>query len=72
MVNIGSGFSDQLRFDIWQSRSTIVGELAESVAFVAQIVWSVPALASAGFEFTMMLTVSDWAKQFWLEMVQLN
>jgi DNA ligase-1 len=29
LVNIGSGFSDQLRFDIWQSRSTIVGELAE-------------------------------------------
>jgi DNA ligase-1 len=29
LVNVGSGFSDQLRFDIWQSRNTIVGELAE-------------------------------------------
>ena len=29
MVNVGSGFSDQLRCDIWESYSTVVGQLVE-------------------------------------------
>lgn len=29
LVNVGSGFSDQLRFDIWESSSRILGELVE-------------------------------------------
>lgn len=29
LVNVGSGLSDKLRFDIWESRSTILGELVE-------------------------------------------
>lgn len=29
MVDVGSGFSDQLRFDIWQSSSDVIGQMVE-------------------------------------------